>query len=211
MHCFRYKLDHDFGLAPNPFGGIMTLAVCKGDIRRNKNLKVGDWIIGTGSKKMGRLNQLIYAMKVEGWMTFDDYWNNPEFEFKKPVLNGSLVQMYGDNIYHTDPVTGKVIQEQCAHSNKDNSQNETHTQRDARGKNVLYSRHFYYFGDSSPKIPKELQYICCTSRNYSYKDIDNKCIQSFVDWLENNFEIGINGDPCDWKRFNLPKFEINEK
>ena len=44
MHCFRYKLDHDYGLAPNPFGGVITLAVCKGDIRRNKNLDVGDWI-----------------------------------------------------------------------------------------------------------------------------------------------------------------------
>lgn len=66
MHCFRYKLNHDYGLAPNPFGGIMTLAVCKGDIRRNKNLAVGDWIIGTGSKKMNMLNQLIYAMRVDG-------------------------------------------------------------------------------------------------------------------------------------------------
>lgn len=66
MHCFRYKLNHDFGLAPNPFGGIMTLAVCKGDIRRHKNLAVGDWIIGTGSKRIGLLNRLIYAMKVDG-------------------------------------------------------------------------------------------------------------------------------------------------
>lgn len=210
MHCFRYKLDHDFGLAPNPFGGIMTLAVCKGDIRRNKNLQVGDWIIGTGSKKMGRLNQLIYAMQVEGWMTFDEYWNNPAFEFKKPVLNGSLVQMYGDNIYHTHPVTGKVIQEQCAHSNFDNSQNEIHTQRDARGKNVLYSRHFYYFGNNSPKIPKKLLYICCTSRNYSYKDIDEPSIDKFIGWLEKNYKVGVNGEPCDWARHKLPKLKVYE-
>lgn len=90
MHCFRYKLDHDYGLAPNPFGGVMTLAVCKGDIRKNKNLAVGDWIIGTGSKRMNMLNQLIYAMRVEGWMTFDEYWNDSKYAFKKPVLNGSL-------------------------------------------------------------------------------------------------------------------------
>lgn len=210
MHCFRYKLDHDFGLAPNPFGGIMTLAVCKGDIRRNKNLQVGDWIIGTGSKKMGRLNQLIYAMQVEGWMTFDEYWNNPTFEFKKPILNGSLVQMYGDNIYHTDPVTGKVIQEKSAHSNFDNSQNGTHTNRDVRGKNVLYSRHFYYFGNRSPKIPKNLQYICCTTRNYSYKDIDEKSISKFIKWLEFNYELGVNGEPCNWQQFKLPKLDLYE-
>lgn len=210
MHCFRYKLNHDYGLAPNPFGGIMTLAVCKGDIRKNKNLQIGDWIIGTGSKKMGRLNQLIYAMKVEGWMTFDEYWNDPRFEFKKPVINGSLIQMYGDNIYHTDSKTGIVIQEICAHSNKDNSQNDKHARRDVRGKNVLFSKQFYYFGNSSPKIPKKLQFICCTSRNYSYKDIDEACIQEFVEWLKQNFKSGINGDPCNWKEFNLPKLEIYE-
>lgn len=210
MHCFRYKLNHDYGLAPNPFGGVMTLAVCKGDIRRSKKLQIGDWIIGTGSKKMGRLNQLIYAMKVEGKMTFDEYWNNPRFEYKKPILNGSLVQMYGDNFYHTDPISGKVIQEPCAHSKSDNSQNQKHTDRDARGKNVLFSTHFYYFGDNSPKIPKELQNICCTSRNYSYKDIDEDTIIRFTSWLEKNFQMGINGDPCNWKVYKLPKLDIYE-
>lgn len=208
MHCFRYKLDHDYGLAPNPFGGIMTLAVCKGDIRRNKNLEIGDWIIGTGSKKLKLLNHLIYAMKVEGKMTFDEYWNNPDFKFKKPVLNGSLVQMYGDNIYHTDPKTGEIIQEPCAHSKKDNSVNEDHLKRDWKGQFVLYSKHFYYFGDKCPLIPKELRFICCPYRNYSFKDVNDDFVIEFVNWLEDNYTIGIHGDPINWKQFNLPKLNI---
>lgn len=208
MHCFRYKLNHDFVLAPNPFGGIMTLAVCKGDIRRHKNLAVGDWIIGTGSKRLGLLNRLIYAMKVEGKMTFDEYWNDPRFEYKKPQLNGSLVQMYGDNFYHTDAETDIVIQEPCAHSLVDNSVNLKHLKRDVKGKYVLYSTYFYYFGDQCPKIPKELLPICCTSRNYSYKDVDENFVKEFVKWLEENYTIGIHGDPCNWKEFNLPKLDI---
>lgn len=208
MHCFRYKLDHDYGLAPNPFGGIMTLAVCKGDIRRNKNLEIGDWIVGTGSKKLKLLNHLIYAMKVEGKMTFDEYWNNPDFKFKKPVLNGSLVQMYGDNIYHTDPKTGEIIQEPCAHSKKDNSVNEDHLKRDWKGQFVLYSKHFYYFGDKCPLIPKELRFICCPYRNYSFKDVNDDFVIEFVNWLEDNYTIGIHGDPINWKQFNLPKLNI---
>lgn len=208
MHCFRYKLDHDYGLAPNPFGGIMTLAVCKGDIRRNKNLEIGDWIIGTGSKKLKLLNHLIYAMKVEGKMTFDEYWNNPDFKFKKPVLNGSLVQMYGDNIYHTDPKTGEIIQEPCAHSKKDNSVNEDHLKRDWKGQFVLYSKHFYYFGDKCPLIPKELRFICCPYRNYSFKDVNDDFVIEFINWLEDNYTIGIHGDPINWKQFNLPKLNI---
>lgn len=208
MHCFRYKLDHDYGLAPNPFGGVITLAVCKGDIRRNKNLDVGDWIIGTGSKKLKLLNHIIYAMRVEGKMTFDEYWNSPDFEFKRPVLNGSLVQMYGDNIYHTDQETGEIIQEPCAHSKDDNSANEDHLKRDWKGQFVLYSHHFYYFGDNCPLIPKELRHICCSYRNYSFKDVDDDFIKKFIDWLENNYTIGIHGDPINWRQYNLSKLNI---
>ena len=42
MNCFRYKLDHDYGFAPNPFHGVITLDTCKGGIRKNKNLHIGD-------------------------------------------------------------------------------------------------------------------------------------------------------------------------
>lgn len=159
MHCFRYKLNHDYGLAPNPFGGVMTLAVCKGDIRKNKNLAVGDWIIGTGSKRMKMLNQLIYAMRVDGWMSFDEYWNDSKYAFKKPVLNGSLVQMYGDNIYHTG-VDGVVIQEPCAHSQKDNSVNQKHLKRDVKGERMFFTHVISFILDVMPlKFLKN----CCQS------------------------------------------------
>lgn len=210
MHCFRYKLNHDYGLAPNPFGGVMTLAVCKGDIRKNRNLQVGDWIIGTGGKNTRFLNKLIYAMKVEGWMTFDEYWNNPNFAFKKPVLNGSLVQMYGDNFYHTDPTTGKMVQEPSAHSMLDNTPNLTHLKRDTGGERVLYSRHYYYFGSHCPSIPSGLRYICCTSRNYSYKNLSQEAIKEFIDWLEERYTVGIHGDPCNWRIYKLPELQDYE-
>lgn len=48
MSYFSYVVEHDYGLAPNPFGGYCSLAVCKPGIRGNENLKIGDWIIGTG-------------------------------------------------------------------------------------------------------------------------------------------------------------------
>ena len=55
MKIYSYKIDHDFGLAPNPFGQYCTVAVCKPDIRKSKNLKIGDWIIGTGSKSLSKV------------------------------------------------------------------------------------------------------------------------------------------------------------
>ena len=42
MKCYSYKMDHDFGFAPNPFWGVMTLATCKGRLRSSSNLEIGD-------------------------------------------------------------------------------------------------------------------------------------------------------------------------
>ena len=67
---FSYVVDHDYGFAPNPFGGICTLAKCKyGSKKRNivEMAERRDWIAGTGgadlSKSAGH-GKLIYAMRV---------------------------------------------------------------------------------------------------------------------------------------------------
>ena len=140
MNCFRYKIEHDFGFAPNPFHGTLSLATCKGDIRKNKNLQLGDWIVGLGSKSMGNLHHIVFAMKVEEKLTFDQYWNDARFLCKKPNLNGSLIEIYGDNVYHTDESTGKVIQENCAHSKDNGIVDEGHYKRDVEGQYVLLSK-----------------------------------------------------------------------
>jgi len=212
MNCFRYKLEHDFGFAPNPFHGTMSLATCKSGIRKNVNLNIGDWIIGLGSVALGNSHHLIYAMKLEEKITFDQYWNDPRFQCKKPNLNGSLIQMYGDNVYHTDEITGSVIQENCAHSKVDGSTNDGHYKRDVGGKYVLLSTTFYYFGDNAPLIPDEFKYIYHESRSLKYKDLVNQDekIQKFIDWIKSNYEIGVHGDPITWKVYNLPKMDLYE-
>lgn len=206
MHLFSYKLEHDYGLAPNPFGGTMSLAVCRGQIRNSKVLQLGDWIVGTGSVAMGNLYHLIFAMKVEEIISFDDYWSDSRFQFKKPVLSGTLVQMYGDNFYHT--VDGHLVQEPSAHSNPDLIKKQKLYTQDVRGKKVLLSRTFYYFGDNCPLLPDEYLNICCNGRSIKYKSILEEQIHDFVTWLEKNYTVGIHGDPCNWKEFNLPKLDI---
>ena len=66
IRLFSYKMTHDTGFAPNPFGGFMTLATCKPKIRECK--KIGDWIAGFTS---GQLNdefvgkeKLVYLMQI---------------------------------------------------------------------------------------------------------------------------------------------------
>lgn len=38
--------------------------------------------------------------------------------------------------------------------------------------------------------------------------MDENFVKEFVKWLEENYTIGIHGDPCNWKEFNLPKLDI---
>lgn len=202
MNCFRYKLDHDYGFAPNPFHGVLTLAACKAQIRASKHLNIGDWVIGLGSKKLGCLGHLIYAMKVTGKMTFDQYWEDVRFRCKRPNLAGSLVQIYGDNVYHTDPQSGNVIQENCAHSLAGGIPNVDHLRSDASGKNVLLSDHFYYLGDHHVEIPQQFDYIYSgVKRNYLFWDLHNRQedINAFVAWIESTFPMGVSGDPINWE------------
>ncbi len=195
MNYFSYVIEHDYGLAPNPFGGYCTLAVCKPAIRGNRNLHLGDWVIGTGSKKKNRINHLIYAMRVEEIMTFNQYWNDPRFHYKRPQLNGSLVQIYGDNFYHKDPNTNHWIQAPSAHSKVNK---EKHIKIDTSADSVLISRDFYYLGNNSLIIPEEFSNFCKAGPGMKYKEL-HESGSDFIDWLIANIEgKGINGDPINW-------------
>lgn len=201
MAYYSYKVEHDYGLAPNPFGGYCTLAVCKPTIRNNKNLKKGDWIFGTGSVKLKRLHQLIYAMKVEEIITFNEYWNDPRFQYKKPVINGSLVQMYGDNFYYYDENAAKWIQKDSAHSREGGRPHRDHIKIDTGGKNVLVSTTFYYFGDKSIPIKEKYWPICSEGRSVKGPSIPTTLADEYVSKLQNKYNPGIHGDPINWKEY----------
>ena len=79
-----YIVARDFGFAPNPFFGYCTLATCMVYIR--EGAEVGDWVAGTGSgrKSVQREGYLVFAMRVEEILTFDEYWSDPRFRVKRP-------------------------------------------------------------------------------------------------------------------------------
>jgi Nucleotide modification associated domain 2 len=75
MRLFFYIVANDYGLAPNPFWGALTLTVCKPVIRRTA--KKDDWVIGTGSKNVidkngnrkNHSSKLVFAMRVDDVMS----------------------------------------------------------------------------------------------------------------------------------------------
>ena len=207
MTYFSYKMEHDYGLAPNPFGAYCTLAVCKSSIRNNRRLKIDDWIIGTGSVELKTLHKLIFIMQVGEKLTFNQYWADPRFQYKRPILNGSLLQLYGDNFYHQNPTTEEWVQENSAHSLEGGLLNIDQLQRDTGGQFVLISQNFYYFGDQSVQIQDKHLPICNEGRDMKSPSIPIDIADDFIRWVQRNFTQGIHGDPISWSKYKLKKID----
>lgn len=105
-----YKMTNASGFAPNPFGGILTLACCKPQIRNVT--KEGDVIIGIGSRTMENNykkrpatfnNKIIYAMEVEKVIPWTEYYefckNKEELKCKYQASGNDKIDMVGDCIY----------------------------------------------------------------------------------------------------------------
>lgn len=200
MRLYSYIVARDYGFAPNPFFGVCTLATCKPRIR--KTAQVGDWVVGTGSKKNGLDGHLVYAMVVEETLTFDEYWEDPRFRQKKPNLHGSLKQAYGDNIYHRDPSTGEWLQADSHHSFKGGRPNQWNIDHDTKTPRVLVGFGFKYWGATGPKIPgrfREYQGhdVCCSTQGEK-SGFPEKLVKSFVEWIQSHHETGYIGDPRDF-------------
>lgn len=151
--AFSYVVARDFGFAPNPFYGILTLATCKQRIR--KAATIGDFIIGNADAAHG--NKLIYMAKVSEVLSFDAYWSDPRFQCKKPVMNGSQKKLFGDNIYHHD-ASGTWLQDNSHHANNDGSINLDNLNRDTGTTDrVLICREFVYLGKSMFNVPEEFE------------------------------------------------------
>ena len=195
MKILNYVVYYDFGFAPNPFYSICTLATCKPMIRKSAN--IGDWVMGVSSKRFFPNEQrLIFAMKVTEKMSFTEYWNDPRFEVKKPVMNSALKRSFGDNIYHYDT---KWYQEDSRHSRENGETNNFHLSRDTSSDNVLISDYFFYFGDEAIEIPICLRNYFTTTQGQKYVIQPNE-VAEVIEWLlANTDQTGIIGFPLESK------------
>jgi hypothetical protein len=195
MTLFSYVVRWDHGFAPNPFHGACTLATCKAEIR--KKAKVGDWVLGTGSAKRGYQGHAIFLMRVTKISRFDDYWSDSHFVRKQPVMNGSLKQRFGDNIYHRDE-NGAWSQADSRHSRNELT-NDVNLRRDtSRTDRVLIGSEFVYWGEAAPKIPKSLQKFVIARPGWDDKFTQVE-IDQMVDWVYGLSQHGQVGDPLEWR------------
>jgi hypothetical protein len=201
MRLYSYIVARDYGFAPNPFHGYCTLATCKPKIRAGA--AVGDWIVGTGAKTRYQLaGHLIYAMKISETLDYDAYWSDPRFICKRPVLNGSLKLMYGDNIYHRNG--RRWVQADSHHSLESGRPNPKNIAHDTSVNRLLLSTRFVYWGHAAPTIPKRFRHfrateedLCCPGQGH--RVMSEKLTATFEQWIASVNKWGVQGLPLEFE------------
>lgn len=201
MRLYSYVVARDYGFAPNPFYGYCTLATCMPVIRRTA--QVGDWVVGTGSVTKGLDGRLVFAMRVDETMTYNEYWADDRFARKRPNLSGSLKQRYGDNIYHRPDPYAAWIQEDSHHSHENGVPNRWNIAHDTKTDRVLVSQTFTYWGGEGPLIPKLFRDwngvdVVHKDRGYRVAVFPDDLRDAFVQWLQDEHDRGVIGEPYDW-------------
>jgi hypothetical protein len=177
---FRYVVRYDTGTAPNPYGGWCSLAICKPKIR--SAAQVGDWIIGLRSQ---RAEHVIYAMQVEDVLPLERYWYDTRFRAKRPDSCETA-----DNIYR--PADDGSLEQvpNRAHGPRD-------VVKDLGGRKVILGRSFWYFGDSSPRLPDDLLHLVHVGQSHSvHVNRMPDDTSKLRHWLS-QWPSGIHGLPID--------------
>ena len=193
MDLYSYIIPRDYGFAPNPFGGVCSLATCKPKIR--KHAAIGDWIAGFGGTNTSIAQKMVFLMRVENTYTFDEYWNDPDYFFKRPFFGGKYQACYGDNIYHHSK-DDRWIQENSHHSYEGGVVNMNNLLHDTKTDRVLLSKTFWYFGDKAITLPSEFSSAIASGRGHRKIERD-KCAE-VVDWVAKRYEAGLRGLPYSW-------------
>ena len=183
---YTYVVDQDTGMAPNPYWGWCTLAVCTPN-HQGSLAAPGDWIAGFLSKERG--NRFLYAMEVLDVRALDDYYRDPRFRAKRPILRGTWKQRCGDNFYSRN-LDGEWIQ----HRNRFHH-DEAIKRRDTRYAEVFVAQRFWYLGKSAACIPPELAPLA--GGRGARVNHDPRLVLKFRKWVEVEFKPGISGLPND--------------
>lgn len=200
MRLFSYVVARDYGFAPNPFGGVCTLATCKPQIRQSA--AIGDWVAGIASTRDSKIPRLVYVMRVDEIHTYDTYWADHRFQHKKPSRTGSVKQLFGDNIYHHRS-DGEWMQVDSHHSFDDGSSNPRNVANDTQSEGVLISWRYAYWGSNAINIPTEfLDFDGETIKlNRGYRcHFSNAFVASFIEWFDRLQMQGFLGPPYQWQR-----------
>jgi len=200
---FSYVVRYDDGAAPNPYGDVCTLVICKPVIR--KTAKVGDWIVGLGAKstpvKKDYSGRIVYVMRVTKKMTMKEYdkYTKKYLPEKIPDLSSAERHRWlGDSIYN---FSAKGIPQIKGVHKRENRK------KDMSGKFALLSNEFVYFGDQAVPLPSPLKGILHSNQNHR-STLNGPYVNVFLTWWNTNrtdfASRRVRGEP-QWDYFGDPR------
>lgn len=202
MKICSYILKTDSGFAPNPFYKCCTLAACTPN-HMNARIRKGDYIAGYFTDRKDP--NLVYWMKVDEVMDFQEYFNDPRFKRKKPNLKGSWISRCGDNIYFQDKSGNWLQAATLYHRSKDL------IAKDTRYAIVYIGRTFSYFGGKAyadkNRLPKKIRPVLKKGRGIKYTREPDPNFKAYLAWL-NSKPLGRHGDPRDKKAHSVCNNEV---
>lgn len=182
---YTYIVTFDHGFAPNPFWGWCSLAVCTPN-HKGSCAQPGDWIAGFSSKCTGY--KFIYAMEVDERIHMNNYYNDPRFQLKKPLMSGDWKKRCGDNFYSQLP-NGDWVQ----HPNQYHDRG--FLGKDTRVPYVFVGQNFWYLGKDRVDTPAE--FLPMVGRRGARVDHPIDLVRAFQEWVKTRFKIGITNNPLD--------------
>lgn len=202
---YSYVLDHDTGLAPNPFFGFLTLALCKPCVDGEQGprnwikkdwLEEGDvWVFANAGKdllledyeyknhkllplkgKSEHHNRLVMAFKVNEILTYEEYFNDLRFENKKTNdLHKNAIKKYGDNV---------IFKQNSCITQKIYKSEDRELENEIKCDKVLISKmnDFYYFGCFAPFILEECKELFLKAQGS--KSINDSNVNKIVEKIK---------------------------
>lgn len=166
MKMYSYVVEHDFGLSPNPNAGFCTLAFCK-------------------FSEDGVRRNIVEMAYVGDWIIGTGGNNALSAGHGKLVYAMLVTEKMTLQDYFRDPRFNR------------RAGNELHLTH-STNRVALISEHFFYFGRNAPEFEKRhLDYpIEKRGPRHRSTSFTKEFIADFVAWLEENYEVGIHGDPC---------------
>lgn len=211
-----YVMKHDTGVAPNPFHGACSLAICTPNHKKSLSLP-GDWIIGVAGRgirtELGAENdwRIIYAMKIAERLDLDAYYNDPRFSAKIPRPRGSAIESCGDNFYCKND-EGHLCHTAQTDEHQSVVPGEGIEKQDIDGNRVFLSDYFWYFGKNASILPIAERWAqsliakfinCAVGLRNIYNDgaassgrWSDADLEAFLGWLPQ--ERGMLGWPTHW-------------
>jgi hypothetical protein len=196
---FVYRVEHDRGLAPNPFFRVCSLAVCMARVRAIA--EIGDLVLGTAG--YGRKlpvarpagGSVVFVMEVTAITDFHAF--HRDYPRKRPVMNGSRLRAAGDAIYWREG--GEWCQHNSLHSELGGVLSRATLEEDVlTADRILLSTRFTYWGDRAPRLPAAVAHLGGKSIRYK-RHLTRDERAGVIAWATAELGQGRVGEPIDWQ------------